>query len=307
MLLYIVALLARNVTKLQPKSYAAQLIRLPIHSLVMIPLAAMLCPCEAAQMQYYITQSIWIWPLLAFVGACFGSFISLISYRMARDLPWIAVRSRCPSCEVALGGRDLIPVLSYLLSGRKCRHCKEPMSARYIMVELATAASFVALYWLKGATPEFIILAALAVCIITMIVTDLEHYMIPDTIQLAIFLLGLAYAFTMGLPLDDRLIGALVFLGLGLSLHFGYFWLMGKHGLGFGDVKLLASIGLWIPLLSLPVFLFLAGMLGVLTALLWRLLGLGQHFPFGPALICSMLALVLWPELGQLFYYMAGR
>ncbi len=250
----------------------------------------------------YLIQSPWVWPILALVGACFGSFISLISYRMARDLPWVVVRSRCPSCHTALTARDLMPILSYLLSGRKCRYCKAPMSVRYAFTELATAASFCALFALKGPTAEFVILAGLAVCIITMIVTDLEHYMIPDTIQIALFLTGLAYVFAMHYLLDARLQGAGIFFGIGLLLHYGYFWLMGKHGLGFGDVKLLASIGLWVELAALPVFLFLSGVIGIATALIWRALGLGQYFPFGPALVLAMLLLVLKPELGQLFH-----
>lgn len=252
-----------------------------------------------------LTQSPLIWPTLIFVGACFGSFISLISFRMARDLPWVAVRSQCPACHTPLGMRDLMPVFSYLLSGRKCRHCKAPMSVRYVLMELGTAAAFCALYLLKGPTVEFLILAGLAVCIMTMIVTDLEHYMIPDTIQVGIFLLGLAYIFAMGLPLDERLKGAAIYFAIGLALHYGYFWLMGKHGLGFGDVKLLASIGLWTELSALPVFLFLSGAVGIITALIWRVLGLGQHFPFGPALILTMLMLVLKPEWGQILYLMA--
>lgn len=291
--------------KMQPKSHNAQLISLSIHKARLIHLAAMLWSCQARGMENEILNSRAIYVFVACMGACFGSFISLLSYRMARDLPWIAVRSRCPNCQTALGLRDLVPVLSYLFSGRKCRHCSAPMSVRYVFIELLTAASFAALFWLKGASPETLILAALIVCIITLIVTDLEHYMIPDSIQFALFVLGLLYVFEIGLALDDRLMGAAIGFGIGLLLHYGYFWLMGKHGLGFGDVKLLASIGLWIDVAALPVFLFLSGIMGVATALLWRALGFGQHFPFGPALILTMLLLVLWPEGGQLFYLLS--
>ncbi len=251
-------------------------------------------------------ESDFVWPLLALVGACFGSFISLISYRIPHDLPWISVRSRCPSCQNALSARDLLPVFSYLLSGRKCRHCSVSMSARYVLIELGTAASFCALFAYAGPTPEFLILAGLAICIITMIVTDLEHYMIPDTVQIGMFVLGLAWIFQTGLPLDDRLANAAIMFGVGLLLHYGYFGLMGKHGLGFGDVKLLAGIGLWIPLAALPVFFFISGLIGIATALIWRACGLGQHFPFGPALVLSMLSLVLYPQAAQLFHVIAG-
>lgn len=243
-----------------------------------------------------------IWPALAILGASFGSFISLISYRIPLDKPWIAVRSRCPHCQTALTGRDLFPILSYLLAGRRCRHCHVRMSARYVAIELVMAFCFMGLYALKGPTPEFLILAGLSVCVMTMLVTDLEHYMIPDIVQAGIFLLGLAYVLVKQLPLDERLIGAAITFGIGLTLHYGYYWLKGRHGLGFGDVKLLASIGLWLPLVALPVYLFLSGLIGIATALLWRALGLGQHFPFGPALALTLLLMLLYPSAAGLFH-----
>lgn len=176
------------------------------------------------------------------------------------------------------------------------------MSARYVWIELFTAASFVGLFALKGPTLEWAILAALMMCVITMIVTDLEHYMIPDIVQVMIFLLGIAYGLNQAIALDARLQNAAMLFGVGLVLHYGYFWLMGKHGLGFGDVKLLGAIGVWIELSALPVFLFLSGIIGIMTALSWRALGLGKHYPFGPALALAMLVLVVWPASAQLFH-----
>ena len=249
-----------------------------------------------------ILHSIWIWPIIAFIGACFGSFISLVSYRIPHDMPWMLTRSQCPVCHTKLGLRDLMPVLSYLLSGRKCRHCSTPMSVRYVLMELGAAAAMLALFWLKGPTYEFLILAGLAICIITLIVTDLEHYMIPDTVQIGIFLLGIAYVFNQELPLDDRLMNALILGGLGAALHYGYFFLMGRHGLGFGDVKLLAAMGVWMELAAVPVFLLLAGVLGIVSALIWRAAGWGEHFPFGPALILSMVVFVLYPDAATFFH-----
>jgi len=288
-------------SKLQPKSHKAQLISWPIHNGWHFFARGYVVVVAWWRMDT-LTATPFIFVITGIIGACFGSFISLISYRMARDLPWICVRSRCPNCSTALSGRDLLPVISYLLAGRKCRHCRTAMSVRYVLTELITAACFMGLLWLKGPTLEFLLLAALVVCIITLIVTDLEHYMIPDTIQVALFLLGIAYVWSMGLSLDDRLLNAAVCFGIGLLLHYGYFWLMGKHGLGFGDVKLLASIGLWIPINALPVFLFLSGIIGILTALLWKLFGRGPYFPFGPALILTMLIMVLWPNTENLFH-----
>lgn len=251
-------------------------------------------------------HSAWVWPVLAFLGACFGSFISLLSYRIPHDLPWIATRSQCPRCKTALGWRDLMPVLSYLLAGRRCRHCAAPMSPRYVLIELTTAAAFTGLYALKGPGWEFVILAGLAVCVIALIVTDLEHYMIPDAVQAAMAALGMAYVFQQGEALDARLLHAALAFGIGLALHYGYYWLKGRHGLGFGDVKLLGVAGLWLDLHALPVFLFLSGVIGILSALLWRLAGRGASFPFGPALAAALLLMVLHPASAGLFHALFG-
>lgn len=237
------------------------------------------------------------WVLLAVVGACMGSFISLVSYRIPHDLPWVATRSKCPHCHTALSARDLIPLASYLLSGRACRYCRTPMSVRYLLIELTTAAAFVGVVWLEGATPSAALLCVLAVCVITLSVTDLEHYMIPDTVQLGILLTGLAYGLVSGAPMDDRLLHALIAAGIGAAMHYGYFWLKGVHGLGFGDVKLLGACAVWLPLNALPMFLMLAGVIGIASALIWRALGKGAHFPFGPAIAYAMVFIVLDPSM----------
>ena len=102
-----------------------------------------------------------------------------------------------------------------------------------------------------------------------------------------------------------QVVGGLVAgLTLGLALHYGYRHLRKMEGLGFGDVKFLAVAGLWLGLQSIVPFLFFSGLLGVGTGMLWRLLGRGAVFPFGPALAVAMFLCVAYPELALHFWDM---
>lgn len=88
--------------------------------------------------------------LIGYIGLCFGSFASLLAYRLPRGLPWAATRSQCPACGHVLGAWDLIPLVSWMVSGGKCRYCKEPVPIRYPLLEIISAVICLALYALIG-------------------------------------------------------------------------------------------------------------------------------------------------------------
>lgn len=188
-------------------------------------------------------------------------------------------------------------MFSWLFSGGKCQHCKAKISIRYPLIELITAALFVLLYLRYGLTPQGFILAAMAVALLVMIVADLEHFIIPDSVHVAMLPLAIAYRFTTETFSADILWGFGVMTGLALLLHYGYSALRGRCMLGFGDVKFFAIVGIWLDLSAIPIFLFIAGVLGVVLGLVWRALGKGQVFPFGPALAIALFLCVVYPEL----------
>jgi prepilin signal peptidase PulO-like enzyme (type II secretory pathway) len=235
-------------------------------------------------------------------GLCFGSFITCMSYRLPLEMDAVKKPSFCPSCNNTLAARDLIPLFSWLFSGGKCRHCKTKISVRYPLIEIITAASFLGIYSLHGLTLLSILLMLFAVALLIMIVTDLEHFIIPDQIHIALLPLGLIYHYIKGSEPFDVAGGFLMGMALGLLLHHGYRILRKKEGLGYGDVKFFAVAGLWLTPLPMVPFLFLSGVFGVVFGLLWRLLGKGEYFPFGPALAFALLICVLWPASGDSFW-----
>jgi len=206
-------------------------------------------------------------------GLCFGSFITCMSYRLPLEMDAVKNPSFCPSCNTKLGARDLVPVLSWAIARGRCRHCQTRISARYPLIEVATALTFLGIYTLHGLTLSSILLMLFAVALLIMIVTDLEHFIIPDEIHIALVPLGLFYHYVIGTEPLQVAGGFLMGMVLGLLLHHGYRFLRKREGLGYGDVKFFAVAGLWLTPLPMVVFLFLSG----------------------PARAVSLMVCVLWP------------
>ena len=247
-------------------------------------------------------EQYWEMALILAAGLCFGSFVTLASFRLPRDESVVRPGSRCPSCGTQLKPLDLVPVFSWVAHRGRCAHCKTKVHWRYPAIELVQAALFLGIYFLVGPNGLWVVLALLSVCILTLIVTDLEHMIIPDEIQIVMGILSLAYAWLGGIAWTDLGIGAATGLLIGLSLHYGFKWIRKKDGLGFGDVKFLAVAGAWMGVQPMVPFLFFAGLLGIATALVWRMFNKNPQFPFGPALAISMFMCVLFPQITAAFW-----
>ena len=147
-------------------------------------------------------------------------------------------------------------------------------------------------------------MSLLAFSLIVLSAIDFEHYIIPDEINLFIFILGFVYGVYNQIPVTDLLIMAVIYFLIALLLRFIMFAWKKKEGLGFGDVKFFAAAGVFLTDIELlPVFLFISGVAGVLIAITWKLLGKGKLFPFGPALSASLFFCVAFPEVGEKFTF----
>lgn len=245
--------------------------------------------------------------LAAMAGAAIGSFITLITYRLPRDLPIGMVRSQCTSCSRALSLVDLVPIFSWAFWRGKCRSCKTTISARYPLTELACAAGTVAVMVQFGPSWEGLAIAGLWWCIVAIIVTDLEHYIILDEVQIAAALFGALYVYAMGI--DPMRAGMAAFAGIavGLALKYGFLFLCGKDGLGMGDVKFLGVAGVWLAdAANFVPFLFYSGLLGIASGTAWRLVSKSERFPFGPALAIALLLCVVEPNVPNGFWKLYG-
>ncbi|MGE0753650.1 MAG: A24 family peptidase [Alphaproteobacteria bacterium] len=229
-------------------------------------------------------------------GLALGSFVTLATHRLPLGEDIVVKPSQCPSCKTKLGFKDLWPVLSWVISGGTCRHCKNPIGVRYPLIELATLGVTLLVYARFGLTFPGICVALMGVMLLIMIIVDLKHYIIPDMVHIVLLPLGLAFHASMGTDWNSVLLGFLAGVALGLALHHGYRFLRKTEGLGYGDVKFFAVAGLWITVDAFVPFMFYSGVFGVLFGLLWRMAGQGKIFPFGPALAVAMFGAVLYPQ-----------
>ena len=131
--------------------------------------------------------------LFVFVfGAVWGSFLNVVIYRLPVGKSILRPRrSFCPKCEHEIAWFDNIPILSFLLLKRRCRHCHEPISYRYVVVELLTAILFCLVFQRFGfsvATPIYWILTG---CLIAITFIDIDHFIIPDSLSLGLLPVGL--------------------------------------------------------------------------------------------------------------------
>ncbi|HEV8169282.1 MAG TPA: prepilin peptidase, partial [Pyrinomonadaceae bacterium] len=126
-------------------------------------------------------------PLFGYViagvfGAIIGSFLNVVVHRVPLEESIVFPNSRCPSCGAAIAFYDNIPVLSYVVLGAKCRHCKEHISFRYPAVELLTAALFVGVAWHDGLSAALPFDLVFAGALLALVFIDAEHMILPNVI-----------------------------------------------------------------------------------------------------------------------------
>ena len=228
--------------------------------------------------------------LFAVLGLVFGSFLTVLLYRVPRRESIVWPGSRCSSCGTPLRAIDNIPVLSYLLLRGRCRACGEPVSIGYPLVELGSAVLFVLAALVFEDPFRAGLLAPFLGLMLAITVIDAHFRIVPNRIVYPALLL-FAAAIVVGDLFGDRVDAPRAGLGmLAYSLPLFLMALALPHGMGMGDVKLVALIGLVLGSLGLSYVAvaagvgILAGGLGALVALVALRYGRKQQMPFGPFL-----------------------
>ncbi|MFB9325205.1 prepilin peptidase [Paenibacillus aurantiacus] len=225
---------------------------------------------------------------LFIVGLVCGSFFNVVGLRVPAKQSVIRPPSHCTSCKTQLGSRDLIPVFSWLLARRQCRHCGTKVSFVYPLGELATGVLFAGMYLRFGLSLELISALLLASLLVIITVSDLKYMLIPNKVLLFFLpFMIVARILHHELPLWQYIGGALFGGGILLLVH-----LFSGGRMGFGDIKLFAVLGLVIGLPNTIVALLLSCLLGVVIGGMLQMLGLierKQPVPFGPFLAVGSL------------------
>ncbi|KKB96558.1 Type 4 prepilin-like proteins leader peptide-processing enzyme, partial [Candidatus Arcanobacter lacustris] len=155
---------------------------------------------------------------IAVIGSMIGSFIGMLSYRLPLSMDVVMKRSACTKCNHTLGALDLIPIFSWIISRGACRYCKETISPRYIIIEIIAAFLSLYLYHKFALTMLGILYFMVSLSLLVLIITDLEHYIIPDSIQIFLALAAIPIAIISHKSFADLGIAALAGLACGLLL-----------------------------------------------------------------------------------------
>jgi leader peptidase (prepilin peptidase) / N-methyltransferase len=247
------------------------------------------------------------------LGLLLGSFLNVCIYRIPLKKSIVTPPSSCPGCGERIKFYDNIPIISYILLLGKCRHCRQPISIKYPIIELLTGllsiSVFANYYPNYGLYFSFLIFVC-ALLVISFI--DLSFQIIPDIISIPGIIAGVAVAIIFNIYSDyqitwyDSLIGAIGGGGILYLVAIGFEKFTGKEGMGGGDVKLLAMIGAWMGWRAIPLIILVSSLTGSIigaAALLLAGKGLRSRIPFGPFLVLGTLVYLFFGNRIEFYYF----
>lgn len=232
------------------------------------------------------------------LGLLVGSYLNVVIFRLPRRISTVLPRSRCPRCRSAIQPWDNVPLLSYLLLLGRCRQCGNRISWRYPLVEALTATCFLLCQRRFDTLADVLVAGAFCAAMIVLAMIDLEHYLLPDAITLPGILAGLILQFQVSWSTPrDAVLGVILGAGVLAAMTWGWYWWKGVHGLGFGDVKMLAMIGAFLGWQGVVTTLLLASLAGSIVGLGLMLrgrMGLKSKLPFGVFLAMAAVVTLLY-------------
>lgn len=239
----------------------------------------------------------------------FGSAARAIEEPLARLAPLglATPRSRCPSCGHELRWHENIPLLGWLMLRGRCSSCKSPISLRYPVVEVTTAALFAACGVVFGAQPATLLWCAAVALLVALALIDLDTTLLPDSLTFLLIGLGLvgSLAGWTHTPLDEAVIGLLAGYLVLWGVSTLYKLLRGIPGMAEGDFKMLAGLGALLGWKALPSVVLLSSAVGAavgLSLVLFKGHRREVPIPFGPYLAGGGLAALFFAEPLQAFW-----
>ena len=223
------------------------------------------------------------------IGTIMGSFFNVIGHRLSKNESAIKPRSHCEFCGHILAWYELIPIISFLIQGGKCRKCRAKLSWWYPLIEIITGLFFVGCYLYYGFTYNLLLALIISSVLIITCISDFNYLVILDEVLVVSSLAALVVIF-----LKEGFNGLIISLLSGLLMFF--FMLMVKivgdkafkrESLGGGDIKLSLFIGLVLGYKLSFINLVLASFLALPVAFYYLVKLKDREVPFGPFLIIS--------------------
>lgn len=236
---------------------------------------------------------------LLLMAPAVGSFLGVLVDRLPRQEDVFRQRSRCRDCQHPLAVWDLVPVLSYVWLGGKCRYCRAALSPWHLYMEVAAFGLAVVAVSAGGDALQTWLSTVFLWLLLALLAADLIWFRLPDPLNAALLVVAVGVSVQPGqIGLKAALIGAFLGVVIFLALRIGYQAMRKREGLGLGDVKLMAGLGAFAGPWDLPLLLLiaslgalLAGVVGLRNKRSSTPIGL-QRLPFGAALCAA--AMLLW-------------
>lgn len=270
-------------------------------------------------MHQVFDMPLWIFiGIAALAGLAVGNWLTVLTYRLPRmmEREWQAQcldavgkarpdspdglfrpASHCPACQAPITGWRRLPLVGWLMLRGRCAACGVAISLRYPAIELLTGILFAACAWRYGATPIALCAMGLSAMLVALAWIDFETTLLPDVLTQPLVWAGLLVnLFDTFTTLPLAVIGAVAgYVFLWVIFHV-FRLLTGREGMGYGDFKLLAALGAWFGVESLPMLLLAASLVGVVIGGALTLSGRasrGQPLPFGPYLALAGIVMLL--------------
>ncbi len=229
-------------------------------------------------------------------GSVMGSFYHVIASRLSKGKSIISPPSHCENCNHYLKWYELIPIISYLIQGGKCRKCKAKMPISYILMEICTGILFAVCYHVFGYSLQLIVALIFVSSLIIIIISDIEYMIILDEVLIiAIFSIIVVDIIDIGLYETAFKVAS----GLGSFITMILIKKIGdimfkQESLGGGDIKLMFLVGLVIGYPMSICNIFFATFIAFPIALFLLIFKKDNIIPFGPFLSMAGIILYIW-------------
>ncbi len=238
-----------------------------------------------------MTVDVLLYVIVFLYGIIIGSFLNVLIYRIPKKENFITSRSHCMNCEYQLKWYDLIPVFSYVFLGGKCRKCRTHISLQYPLIELLNGSMYLVITLIYGVSLETLLYALLFSALLALSVIDFRTFEIPLGFNIFIFCLGVIRVITDFAHWSDYVIGFFVVSGFIYLI----ILLTKGRGMGDGDGKLMAAVGLLIGWKLVLLSFFLGCVFGsILHIARMKITRVDHVLAFGPYLSMGIMVSVLW-------------
>ncbi|MBR6690705.1 MAG: prepilin peptidase [Bacilli bacterium] len=234
--------------------------------------------------------------LFFIIGTIFGSFYNVVGYRIPKGESLLYPSSHCTKCNHKLGPLELIPILSFLFLGGKCKKCKDKISWFYPIFEFTSGILFALSYYVYGFSLECLLSIIFISMLLIIIISDYQTMIIPDSVLIVFSgLIIIVKYFNIGI----EGVGISLLHSLGSFIFMLLIKLLGdfifkKESMGGGDIKLLAVFGLMFGFPMSIISVFIAAIIGLPISLVILKNKSSHEIPFGPFLAISAILIVLF-------------